>query len=117
MSGSANDASFVMGGADGETFPLGPDRLAGTGTTEDSTASLMTNGRFATLLAGDTAIRFTLRGTVGVAGQVATTDRILAANQRFDWTVTDGTAGVYVEAADGSSAYEAWVWQSSPGVA
>ena len=109
------EAAFVYGGSGDASAPFLPDRLAGTGTTEDHNTTALKVGAMATLLCGDTAVRFSLRTDTGGSTQVATTDRILAANQRFDWIVTKDTAVVYVEASDGSSAYECWVWSSSSG--
>lgn len=112
---SSPESALVMNGpVGGGSFPRAYDRLANTGTTEDSNAAKLPEGAMATILVGAAAVRFSLRATLAAATQVATTDPIIPAYGRFDWTVTPDTTVIYVEAADGSSAYEAWVWSSSP---
>jgi len=111
-----DDASTLLGPAGDEAYPLGDDRLTGT-TGEDSPASKLRVGCMATILNGGQAIRFSLRGALAGSAQVATTDPIIPANGRFDWTVTPGTTVPYVESEDASTSFECWVWQSSPGVA
>lgn len=98
----------------GQTFPLASDRLAGTGTTEDHNTTALNIGEMATLYVGNVAVRVSFRSATGGSTQVATTDLVVGANDRFDWLVKPQTRVVYVEAADGSSAYECWVWQSNP---
>jgi hypothetical protein len=87
--------------------PRGYKRLADTGTTEDVVDTALTVGEMGTLLVGAAAVRLSF------GASVATTDPIIPAYGRFDWRVTDGTDTPRIEAADGSSAYEAWVWTSS----
>lgn len=111
---NANVVATILGPVGGGAFPRASDRLADTGTTEDSTAAKLVLGSMATILVGGEAVRFSLRGATGQASQVATTDPIIGANQMFHWTVEADTSVVYVEAADGASAYECWVYQSSP---
>jgi len=87
-----------------------PQRISGTGTTSAASTVALPAGRMATLIAGANAIRFRL----GAAAPTAeATDVYLPAGGRFDWYVTVATAWVSVEAGDGSSAFEAWVWVSS----
>lgn len=114
MSDDLTKAAYPTAPQGGVAFPLGPDRLAGTGTTEDHNTTALNVGQFATLMVGDTAVRVSFRSATGGSGQVATTDMIIAANKDFPWLVFDATKVVYIEAADGSSAYEAWLWQSNP---
>jgi hypothetical protein len=97
------------------TAPYDEQRLANTGTTESSNATGLVVGSMATLVVGGVAVRVRWRGSAGLATQVATTQQIVPAYGRIDWTVLKGKSEyVYVEAADAASAYEAWVWSSSP---
>jgi len=108
-----DDPFRVLAPAGGGTFPRKEDRLTGTGTTEDLNTTALTVGPYATLLVGNVAVRVVFNNDSTATGQVATTAPIIAANTRFDWEVELGTRYVHIEAADGSSVYEAWVWQSS----
>lgn len=110
------EAAKMLAPPGGGAAPLLEDRLAGTGTTEDNNTTGLHVGAMATLLVGNVAVRVSFENATGLSTKVATTDPIIAANSRFDWLVTPETAFVYVEAADGSSAYECWVWQSSDGM-
>lgn len=94
---------------EGGTAPKAKQRLASTGTTESVVATALTVGEMATLLVGAAAVRLEF------GASVATTDPIIPAYGRTDWLVTDGTKTPRIEAADGSSAYEAWAWTSSGG--
>ena len=85
--------------------------LAGTGTTEATNVTGLTIDAMATLLVGSVAIRVDF-GSATAPG-CALTDHYLAAGARFDWLVSARDAFVSVEAADASSAYQAWVWTSS----
>lgn len=97
--------------------PKKPVYLSGTGTAEDSNITPLTGGCYATLKAGAASLRVRFLGEASVAGAVATTDLLIAANERYDWVVEPKkTDFVYVEAGDGAAAYEAWVWTSSPPV-
>jgi hypothetical protein len=89
-------------------------RLAGTGTTEATNATALTRGHMATLMVSS-AVGVRINFGSATAPGCAVTDLTIAAGQRFDWTVEPDTAFVSIEAEDGSSAYEAWVWTSSPG--
>ncbi|NJL44442.1 MAG: hypothetical protein HC945_03980 [Nitrosarchaeum sp.] len=93
--------------------PKNSQRLANTGSTESSSTEL-TVGKMATIMVGATAIRIEFLPTAGAGSSVATTSLIIGVNQRFAWVVLDETKFVAIEAADGASAYEAWVWTSSP---
>jgi hypothetical protein len=95
-------------GASGATAQ---QRLANTGTTEAENATALTVGELATLMVGAAAIRVSFGSAASFA--TATTDLIVPAYGRFDWMVSPRDAFVSIEAADGSSAYEAWVWTSS----
>lgn len=92
--------------------PRAPTRLAGTGTTEAGNATALPIGVKATLLVGAVSIRITWRRAVGGATQVAVTDIRLDAFTAVEWDVTDDDKAIYIEAADGASAYEAWFWAS-----
>ncbi len=105
-------AARIVGPAGGLAFPAEEafDTLSGT-TGEDSTAA-MPLGAVCTIVVGNAAVRFNLRATAAQADQVATTDPVLAANARHDFTVTDASRCVYVESADAATPYEVWVWVS-----
>lgn len=98
----------------GASVPTKAKTLAGTGTTEDTNDTALTNKEMATLLVGSVAVRVAWHSATGSGSEVATTDLRLPAGGRHDWLV-DGAFDdfVSVEAADGASAYEAWVWTSS----
>lgn len=91
-----------------------PQRLAGTGATGAETTEALPVGRYATLQVAGTAIRFRLGAS---APEADTTDVYLAAGASFSWYVEQSTQWVSVQAADGTSAFEAHVWCSSPKVA
>lgn len=110
-----DQASEMLVPSGDATAPYDEQRLANTGTTESVNATSLVIGSMATLVVGGVAVRVRWRGTGGLATQVATTQQIVPAYGRIDWTVVSNrSAFVYVEAADGASAYEAWVWSSSP---
>lgn len=120
MSSFVDAASMMLGPKPGtatatDTRP--PQRISGTGATEATlpTAALMT-GAMATMTIGAAAVRYRLTNATGLSTQVATTDPILPAYGRLDWLVEADTRVPYLEAADGSSAFEAHVWTSSPRV-
>jgi hypothetical protein len=96
-------------------WPRQEERLAGTGTTEDSNTAALANGARASLTVGAAALRVSFRSTGGAATQVAVTAHIIPAYTTYSWLVENGSRFVYAEAADGVAAYEAWVWTSSPG--
>lgn len=98
----------------GGTFPRAADIISGTGTTEDSNATALNVGSYATLLVGASSVRVSFRKLTAQPDQVATTAPLLPAGAKFDWFVTDDTKVLYAQAGDGASAYEAWLWQSSP---
>lgn len=91
-----------------------PQRLAGTGTTEASNSTALQMGKKGTLLVGAGTVRIVFRSAGGVAASVATTSPLIPAGALVEWDVDSFTKHVYCEAGDGSSAYEAWVWTSSP---
>lgn len=110
--GQWSDSSAMVLAPSGSA-PRETTRLAGTGTTEATNTTKLAVGCMATLMVGpDAAIRVNF-GTATAPG-CAATDLAIAAGQRFDWTVTPADCFVSIEAEDGSSAYEAWVWTSSP---
>lgn len=90
-----------------------PQHIADTGTTEATVEHGLIVGRMATLLVGAEPVRFRLASAAGLSTQVATTDPSLPAYGRHDWLVEAGTRFPYLEAEDGSSAYEAWAFTSS----
>lgn len=89
-----------------------PQRLAGTGATGAENTVALPVGRYATLKVAATAVRVRLGATSLV--EADTTDVYLAAGESFPWYVEQNSQFVSVQAADGSSAYEAHVWCSSP---
>lgn len=95
----------------GASAPTAAQRLANTGTAESENATALTVGEMATLLVGAAAIRISFGGAASFA--TATTDPIVPAYGRLDWMVSSRDCFVSIEAADGSSAYEAHVWTSS----
>jgi hypothetical protein len=109
------EAAYVLAPAKGGTAPRKDQRLAGTGTTEAHNTTALAVNAMATLQVGSVAVRATFTAAAGGAAQVASTDLQIGAGARFDWVVTPATKHVYIEAADGSAAYEAWAWTSGPG--
>jgi hypothetical protein len=102
---------------DQASAPVAPHKftvLANTGTTERTNAKALPNGKFATLKVGKTRIRVVWTRESGLSNIVGSTDFILEAGERFDWVVSEVTQYVYIEAEDGSTAYQAWLWTSSP---
>lgn len=109
---------------DGTAVPgnLQSQRLAGTGTTESSTSRRLIRGHIHEIVVGATAVRVSFRPKSGIANAVATTSMIIPAYGSYQFVALIGPeddAGdpawgsvyVYVEAADGASAYEAHVVQ------
>jgi len=108
-----NALAPVRAPSDDLAAPIQTQLLAGTGTTEAHNATALVMGGAATLQAGENAIRVSFRSAAGGAAQVATTSMRIAAGTSVNWYVTKYDQHVYVEAADGASAYEAWVWTSN----
>lgn len=116
----------MIPGAISVNFPIAPKHgaaaagatrnlqyLADTGTTEDETTVALSNGKLATLLVGpDAAVRVHWSSATSIT--VATTDPAIGAGRAITWTVDANSQHLAIEAADGTSAYEAWVWTSSP---
>lgn len=88
-----------------------PQRLSGTGATGAENSIALPVSRYATLKVAATAVRVRFGAT---APEADTTDVYLAAGESFSWYVEQNSQFVSVQAADGSSAYEAHVWCSSP---
>lgn len=98
-----------------------PQRLANTGATESKTSRALIVGKVHLLLVGSAGVRvrFSGSGTLG-AGAVDNTRDVVYG----PWSVvpfvpeqidaTRGSTWVYVEAADGASAYELSVVQYQP---
>lgn len=110
-----NELSMVRAPSDDDVVPAQGQLLANTGTTESHNATALTAGSQGTLQVGENAVRVSFRQNGGGAAQVATTSMRVAGGTSVNWLVTDMDKYVYVEAADGASAYEAWVWNSSFG--
>ena len=80
-----------------------------------SASSKLTAGKYATIKVGATPIRVLFVGEAGLTPTI-TTELILGAYSSFTWLVEDKVSTyVYMIAADNATAYEAWVWVSSPG--
>jgi hypothetical protein len=91
-------------------------RLSGTGTTEATNSTALSAGSLATIVVGPAAVYVRFLSAAGGGSSVtsANYDVEVAAGMRFDWTVEAGNKHVAIEASDGSSAYRATVWTSSP---
>lgn len=87
--------------------------LANTGTTESVNDYALPLREFVTVVVGATAVRMSLQEKAGVSNAVTSTDILLPANGRIDFLVEDISRFIYVEAADGTSAYQVWIWPSS----
>ena len=100
---------------------LQPQRLSGTGTTEESTVRALAKDHIHELVCygtpGTNDVRVTFRPAGGLADQVAVTDFVVPAGTVFPFVAVLGRGGdygslfVYVEAADGSSTFECFVTQ------
>ena len=100
---------------------LQPQRLAGTGTTEDSTSRRLAKDHLHDLVVGGTPgtndVRVTFRAQGGLVAQVSSTDFIVPAGTVYPFLAILGSVGdygslfVYVEAADGAATYECFVQQ------
>jgi len=95
----------------GSAVPTLVKVLAGTGSTEDTNDTAFTEGEMATIVNGAEPIRIAF-GSATAPG-VGTTDQIVGPYGRFDWFVGPRDTFCSIEAADGSTAYEAWAWTSS----
>jgi hypothetical protein len=80
-----------------------------TGATSQSSTELET-GTYATIQNGSVAIRVRWTGSAGTA---VTTDWIIPAYGRFDWSTDDNTKFVNAIAADGTSTFELHVASTS----
>lgn len=108
-------AEMVLAPDSNGSAPRKEQILANSGATEAHNTTSLAPGKQATLLNSDkAAIRVAFRSAAGLSTVVSTSNVRIGANGRFDWEVESATAHVYIEAADGTSAYEAAVWQSSP---
>lgn len=97
-----------------------PQRLAGTGTTEAGTTKLIHNKVYR-LRVGAAPVRVAFYGAAQGASAVATTSMIIPAYTEYPFLSAEGgdnsspygSCFVYIEAADGLAAYEAWVYRAS----
>lgn len=114
MSDKVGEAAIVLAPV-GTGSRLGA-RVDGTGTTEAHNATALTKGAYATIVS-DTALFAVFRGTAGLTTQVtASSAFIIPANTFFSWLVEEGSRYIYMEAKDGSSAWDAYVWTSGQGI-
>jgi hypothetical protein len=120
MSGEhVSEAARYLMPSDEKSAPYKKQRLHNnTGGTESSNSTALKKNAMATLLVADgsAAIRVAFQSQSGQSDQVADTDIELGPGAEQSWWVEDTTQYVYVRASDDSSAYEAWVWTSSPGL-
>lgn len=107
-------SSEMLAPVGGGTAPNAEQLLSGTGTTESNNSTVLGTQRMATLKVGNASIRVSFRAATGAADQVALDSMLLQAGERFDWYVMPDTCVVYAQAGDAVSAYQAWVWNSSP---
>jgi hypothetical protein len=101
----------------GGSFPQRETRLANaTGSTESHNTTALAEGTQAALIVGSVPVRFRMRSAAGLSNVISATGTtaavVLPAYGRFDWEVQTETKYCYVQAADNSTAYEAWVWQA-----
>ncbi len=89
------------------------ERLANTGTTEAVSAASY-GGSYISIQVGAVPVRVTINGNSGSTTQVAATDLRLPAESLWNHACSSAEGYVHCEAADGSSAYEMWLWKSSP---
>lgn len=110
----SDDAADVLAPTSGRRT-----RLANSGTNESSNGTAFKIGSYATLVIapGSANVRVEWKATTGGANQVdSATSYLMQAGDRIDWRVTKDDCVVYIEADDGASAYEAFVWPSSHGL-
>jgi SH3-like domain-containing protein len=96
--------------------PTDPNRqiLANTGTTE-AVSTVLPMGQYASLKVGEVAVRVRF-AKESFSAMVSSTDVYFAAGETYHWLVQEFSQYVAVEAEDGASAYQVWVWPSSPKV-
>ena len=105
---------------DGSPGNRTPQRCANTGTTESQTHRALIKGKIHLLYVGAAGVRvrFSGNGALGAGAVDNTRDVVYGPWTQIHFVPEDhGTAGstfVYVEAADGVSAYEATVVQLQP---
>jgi hypothetical protein len=92
-----------------------PQYLAGTGTTEATNARAFSKDRMHILTVGAVPIRVLFSNVKGGTDVVPTTGgAILPANFSLSFLSTSESTYVYIQAADGTSAYTASAWQREP---
>lgn len=107
------EVSLVRAPSDDLAAPVATQLLSGTGTTEAHNATELYVGGQGTIQVGENAIRVSFRTNSGGAAQVGTTSMRIAGGTSVNWYVDTYSKHVYIEAADGASTYEAWVWTSN----
>jgi len=91
-------------------------RIDGTGTTEQHNAVPMRVGAYATIIS-DTALWARFAGASALSTQVTAGNAFyIPADVYFSWVVQEHSKHIYVEAKDGSSDWDAFVWQSGEGI-
>lgn len=89
-----------------------PQNLIGTGVAESSNTKAFTHDRMHMLVVGATPVRILFSGTGGATGVVPPAGGALfPANAVLTFRSVAGARYIYMEAADGTSAYTATVWQ------
>ena len=102
---------------DGSPGNRTPQRCSGTGTTESQTKRALLKGRVHVLYVGATGVRVRFSGsaTLGAGAVDPTRDVVYGPWSQVAFVPEDhgasGSTFVYVEAADGASAYEVIVSQ------
>lgn len=87
-----------------------PQRLAGTGTTESSTAIKLRLGHMYILYVGATGVRIRFSSAKAVAASVdPTRDIVYGPWSAIPFVPDANSIYVYAEAADGAAAYECFV--------
>lgn len=106
------DMSEVIYKTYAPTATASEDRLAGTGTTEDTIAAVLPPGSDALIVnEGDTTICVKFNSSSTTTGQVEQTDFRIPAEGSFRWSVRKGIDDwVHVEEYSTSTGYVARVW-------
>jgi hypothetical protein len=109
---AAEGPTPFAGGFSVASVSFGPETLEDTGTTEASNSRAFTKDRMHVLSVGAEPLRVLFGPTPGTGSDVpAAGGAIIPANILFTFRAGVGSLYVYIEAADGSSPYEASVWQ------
>jgi hypothetical protein len=98
-----------------ESSRFSPQYLAGTGATEATNTRAFSKDRMHILTVGAVPIRVLFSNVKGATDVVPTTGgAIIPANSSLSFLAIAGATYIYMQAADGTSAYTASVWQREP---